>query len=79
MPVAPAPVASQLPSQLSQQGGDLKSTQTLRKIDVIEAQMSRQWWGDKLGAQPGPADQRPPVELSLPVLQEVVPDTCPPP
>ncbi len=76
---ASPPVASQLPSQLSQQGGDLKSTQTLRKIDVIEAQMSRQWWGDKLGAQPGPADQRPPVELSLPVLQEVVPDSCPPP
>lgn len=77
------PVASQLPSQLSQQG-DLKSTQTLRKIDVIEAQMSRQWWGDKLGAPPGPADlrqegQRPPAGLALPVLQEVVPDTCLPP
>jgi len=81
---ASPPVASQLPSQFSLQGGDLKSTQTLRKIDVIEAQMSRQWWGDKLGAQTSPSELRqdglrPPAELQLPVLQEVVPDTCPPP
>ena len=47
----PSPVSSQLSSQaLGHEQGALKSTQTLRKIDVIEAQMSRQWWGDKAGA-----------------------------
>ena len=41
---APAPVQSFLP--VEEQENTLKSTQTLRKIDVIEAQMSSQWWGD---------------------------------
>ena len=53
----PSPVSSQLSSQaLGHEQGALKSTQTLRKIDVIEAQMSRQWWGDKAGASSKIAD-----------------------
>ena len=53
----PSPVSSQLSSQaFGYEQGALKSTQTLRKIDVIEAQMSRQWWGDKAGASSKIAD-----------------------
>ena len=49
----PAPIQSFLPAE--EQENTLKSTQTLRKIDVIEAQMSSQWWGDGHGNRTQPA------------------------
>src|SRR5574344_2652578 len=50
---APAPIQSFLP--VEEQENTLKSTQTLRKIDVIEAQMSSQWWGAGHGHRTQPA------------------------
>lgn len=62
---APAPIQSFLPAE------ELKSTQTLRKIDVIEAQMSSQWWGDNeavKNAARRPADQAVQPELEEPIV-----------
>lgn len=69
-----APVASVLPAPAD---STQHSTQTLRKIDVIEAQMSRQWWG---GDKVHPAAGAAPVPEQIPTLGEdaVVPESAPP-
>lgn len=57
----------------------LKSTQTLRKIDVIEAQMSRQWWGEKAGAVTKIADSAQdddlPAQATRPAALVLEPDS----
>lgn len=63
---APAPVQSFLPAE--EQENTLKSTQTLRKIDVIEAQMSSQWWGDNEAVKS--AARRPAVQAVEPEPEE---------
>lgn len=67
------PASGHLSSSPSRSDEDAqKSTQTLRKIDVIEAQMSRQWWGEKAGAVSKMADSAqdddPPAQTRPPAL-----------
>lgn len=74
-PKAIAPVVSVLPSE---QENTLQSTQTLRKIDVIEAQMSSQWWGngpaasaDPLSTAEQPAHESPSMPTARPAAAPV--------